>query len=120
MVPPELQADPLLAALLDYWERQRGACAMPRRQDIDALDLPRPLLPFIELVERDAEDRLRWRLVGTAIVDAMGKDMTGRYLDVALAGSHRRFIERIHRTAMSARRPVYGVCRLGAAGGSAL
>ena len=120
MVPPELQADSLLTALLDYWERQRGDCAMPRRKDIDPLDLPRPLLPFIEIVERGVEDRLRWRLVGTAIVDAMGKDTTGRYLDQALDGSYRQFIEHIHRTAMGAQRPVYAVCRLGAPGGSAV
>ncbi|HZT52320.1 MAG TPA: PAS domain-containing protein [Stellaceae bacterium] len=111
MQPAALRDDPNLAALLRYWERKRGGRAMPRRRDIDPLDMPPGLLPHLELVEI-AQGRLRYRLVGTAIVDAMGRDATGRFLDQVLAGPHGSFVERVHRTAISALRPVLGLCWL--------
>lgn len=111
MVPAALSDDPNLAALLRYWELKRGARAMPRRRDIDPLDMPPALLPYLELVEL-AQGRLRYRLIGTAIVDAMGRDATGRFLDQVLAGGHGRFVERMHRTVMSALRPVFSLCWL--------
>jgi hypothetical protein len=112
MVPADLRDDPLLAALVDYWERKRGERAMPRRRDIDPLDMPRPLLPHLELVEFGDGGRPRYRLVGTAIVDAMGRDMTGRFLDTVLVGEHAAFVDRLHRAAQTACRPVYGLCWL--------
>jgi hypothetical protein len=111
MVPAALSDDPNLAALLRYWEMKRGARPMPRRRDIDPLDMPPALLPHLELVEL-AQGRLRYRLIGTAIVDAMGRDATGRFLDQVFAGEHGRFVERVHRAAMSARRPVFSLCWL--------
>jgi hypothetical protein len=111
MVPAAISEDPYLSALLRYWEKKRGTRAMPRRRDIDPLDMPPALLPHLELVEL-AQGRLRYRLVGTAIVDAMGRDPTGRFLDQVLAGAHGRFIERVHRAAVSALRPVFGLCWL--------
>lgn len=109
MLPADFRDDPQLAALLDYWERKRGARAMPRRTDIDPLDMPTRLLPFLELIELGEGGRLRYRLIGTAIVDAMGRDATGRYLDQVLTGGHQRFLERLHRTVLRAGRPVYGL-----------
>lgn len=111
MVPAAVRDDPNLAALLRYWELKRGTRAMPRRRDIDPLDMPPALLPHLELVEL-AQGRLRYRLIGTAIVDAMGRDATGRFLDQVLEGRHGRFVERVHRTVMSALRPVFGLCWL--------
>jgi hypothetical protein len=59
-------------------------------------------------------------LVGTAIVDAMGRDATGRYVDEAFAGEQQDFVHRVYRTVLDARRPVYGVCRLRTASGNDL
>ena len=84
---------------------------MPRRRDIDPIEMPPALLPHLELVEL-VGDRLRYRLIGTAMVDAMGRDATGRFLDQVLAGGHARFVERVHRTVMEMRRPVFSLCRL--------
>jgi len=111
MVPAALSEDPYLSALLRYWELKRGLRAMPRRRDIDPLDMPPPLLPHLELVEL-VQGRLRFRLIGTAIVDAMGRDATGRFLDQVLAGAQGDFVERAHRAAASALRPVFALCWL--------
>jgi hypothetical protein len=120
MVPADFQDDPLLAALVDYWERKRGDRAMPRRRDIDPLDMPRPLLPHLDLVEFGDGGRARYRLIGTALVDAMGRDMTGRFLDTVLSGEHAAFVDRLYRDVQRACRPVYGLCRLGIGAGRTL
>jgi len=121
-VPDQLGVDPFLGTLLSYWEKKRGSRAMPRRRDIDPLELPPALWPHLELVERDAGGRLRWRLIGTAVVDAMGLDATGRLLADVLAGEYLRFAERCHETVRTSRRPAYCRCRLrhGASGDIAL
>lgn len=100
-----LANEPLLGALLDYWERKRGSRAMPRRADIDPLDMPARLLPHVQLIERGG---LRFRLVGTAVVDALGKDPTGRSLEDAFAGPERDFLERFFGAVLRAKRPVVG------------
>jgi len=110
-VPADFRSDPHLAALFDYWESKRGARAMPRRGDVDPLDMPASLLPHLELIEFH-EGRLRYRLVGTAIVDAMGRDATGRFLDQVLEGEHGRFIARFLGTVLQSGRPAFGFCRL--------
>ena len=48
---------------------------MPRRSDIDPVDMPRRLLPFINLVDVVADERRYvYRLVGMGDVDVRGQD----------------------------------------------
>jgi hypothetical protein len=112
--------DPLLGALVAYWESKRGNRPMPRRRDIDPLEMPVRLLPFVQLIEVGEGGRLRFRLIGTAIVDAMGRDATGRYVDAVLKGDHLHFVERYCATAFRAKRPVYGRCSVRSVAGGAL
>jgi PAS domain-containing protein len=96
--PAELQdfrrriAQPALLALFDYWlglPRPRGA--MPSRAAIDPTQIPREALSstmLLEVSERKspaAAVRLRFRLVGTAVVELREGmtpgDPTGRYMD---------------------------------------
>ena len=54
---------------------------MPSRADIDPADIPH-LLPAIALVDIETEPfRVRYRVVGTRLVQDMGHDFTGFYLD---------------------------------------
>ena len=61
--------------LYKYWNAVRGTRAMPPRSDIDPMDIIK-ILPFVGLIER-RDDRYFWRLIGTAIVDHFGRDLTG-------------------------------------------
>jgi hypothetical protein len=81
---------PLL--LFDYWNRLRGDRRMPARSDVDPLGIPRPALAFTMLIdviwdqpEAPETPRLRYRLIGTGVVDAREGmepyDPTGWYLD---------------------------------------
>ena len=67
--------------LFTLWLGKCTSDRLPGRADFDPREMP-GLLPHITLfdVER-APIRFRIRLVGTAIVDAMGLDTTGMYLD---------------------------------------
>ena len=73
---------PDAALLSGYWEAQRGDLAMPRRADIDVLDLPAKLWPRLILLGVSYDPlRLYYRIVGTAVAEMVGADWTGRYLD---------------------------------------
>jgi len=69
----------------DYWMSRAPSGRLPGRQHIDPLDIPK-LLPGLALFDviRTADGlRFRWRLVGTALVEAIGVDYTGRFVDEA-------------------------------------
>ena len=74
------------ALLIGYWDRlAQGFGRLPRRAEIDPLDLPVELLPNIFLVDvvHDAGrpvPRFRFRLLGTAIT-ARETVRPGQYLD---------------------------------------
>lgn len=81
-IDPDLRfTDARLVDLLRYWDDKRGGRLMPKRHDIEPLELKSHLgrLNFID-VEYDPF-RLRYRLIGTAISETLGRDVTGRYFD---------------------------------------
>ena len=51
---------------------------MPARSDINPADIP-ALLPYLIIVDK-IDDQLRWRLVGTAAVLEVGRDLTGSFV----------------------------------------
>jgi hypothetical protein len=75
---PDISDNPRFQDLVAYWHRLRAGRAMPLRKDIDPLELKDHLgsLNIIEcLTERDD---FRYRLIGTRIAEAYGRDATGR------------------------------------------
>jgi len=71
----------MVADLYGYWLKRRGDRRMPRRADIDPADI-KPLLPNLFLTEFTLDPfRVRYRLVGTEIVNHAHLDFTGRFLD---------------------------------------
>ncbi len=108
----DVRDDPVLGPALDYWERKRGARLVPVRRDIDATEIPAPLLPFLQITERiEATGRIRFRLVGTGIVEAYGADLTGKYMDEIYSGNRLRYVEANYRAVCESRRPVLVVNR---------
>ena len=69
---------PDIRAMVEYWRSKAGARRMPRRTDIDPVDI-KAFLPRITLVDvvPDAR-RFVYRLVGTEEVASRGSDPTGR------------------------------------------
>ena len=72
---------PRIDRLKAYWEERRGNRLVPLRRDIDPVDL-KDLLPYIIIAELQRNPfRVRYRLGGAAVNDALGYNIAGRYLD---------------------------------------
>lgn len=97
-----------LCALLEYWQARKGDRALPGRPDLDPVDIG-PLLPHIILIDVErAPERFRVRLVGTHVVDTLGRDNTGRYYDeVYRPEAYATFVEGIRRV-IAGRAPLSG------------
>jgi hypothetical protein len=62
--------------LYRYWLSKRNGRIMPARRDIDPVEIP-TLLPFLSIVKK-ADGEFRYRLMGTGVVQALGRDLTGK------------------------------------------
>lgn len=107
-VPELLSSDPILGALYLYWNRRRGRRRMPDRRDIDPLDLGAKLLPHVGLMDLvDGGGRVRYRLLGTAIVERWGSDPTGKFMDEVMSGSYSEYVHGLYRQLARARAPIF-------------
>jgi hypothetical protein len=103
----DFHSDQILDPAFDYWQAKCGARAMPRRRDIDPTEIPARLLPNLQITELiDGGARIRYRLTGTAIVDAYGVDLTGKYFDEAFSGTRLDYVKANYRRVSSERRPL--------------
>jgi len=68
-----------LKRLQAYWERKKGARPAPPKSAIDPVEL-RDLLPNILLIDVVGNPpRFRARLFGSALVEAYGEEVTGKF-----------------------------------------
>jgi hypothetical protein len=103
----DFRKDAILGPAFEYWQAKCQGKPMPRRADIDPSQLTR-LLPHLQITELlDGGARVRYRLVGTAIVTAYGEELTGRYFDDVFEGERLRFVESNYRMMFSEKRPIY-------------
>jgi hypothetical protein len=72
---PELR---LIDDLLQYWDRKRAGRLGPRRAEIDPAEIKvhLPNIFMVEVVDNGAD--FRYRLIGTRITEALGRDSTGK------------------------------------------
>jgi len=78
-----------------FWLDAKKDRLLPPDWAIDPLSLPRPLLPWLFVVAVEpGPKRLRFRLAGTAVVNAIGYELKGKYSE-DLEGAEAR-IERIY------------------------
>lgn len=110
--PGDVGDDPVLGPALAYWDRKRGGRGAPARRDIDALEIPTALLPFLQITEQaEGDGRIRFRLVGTGIVEAYGADPTGKYMDEIYSGERLRRVRANYRAVCTSRHPILVVNR---------
>ncbi|WPZ32503.1 PAS domain-containing protein [Thalassobaculum sp. OXR-137] len=72
---------PELQRLLQLWESRGGALGVPKRDDFSAEELMGFGGRVVLLDVEPAPFRLRFRLLGVHVTEAVGRDATGRYLD---------------------------------------
>jgi len=99
---------PVLVDLHEYWESKLLDREMPARPDIDPTEIVH-LLPYIILIDvEEAPERYRVRLVGTHVVDTLGRDHTGRYFDEVYPPEvYEKFVSGVRKVA-GERRPLSG------------
>ena len=102
--------DPRLEQTYNYWREKAAGRAMPSRADIDPIEIPK-LLPDVMLVERTADGRYRYRLIGTANQTAHGINATGRFLDEVLPGpDYAAHVLSLYDECVETGRPLYSEC----------
>lgn len=77
---PDVITSTRIPRLVAYWRSCCGDRQVPLRADVDPGAI-RDLLPNIVLTEIDENFRVRYRLVGTRVVEFNKLDFTGAYLD---------------------------------------
>jgi hypothetical protein len=106
-MPPSPIPDERIRQAYDYWLGKAAGRAMPRRGDLDPIEIPL-LLPNIMLVDVEEPRRYRYRLIGTDCAQSHGFDATGRYVDEVLRdGDYRGFVIALYDECVVGRRPIY-------------
>jgi hypothetical protein len=95
--------------LYEYWEKARGDRAMPRRADIDPIEIW-TLLPYVHMSEWHPESRnVYFRIAGTEIVATAGREYRGRWLDEMLSTpDDRDQIMSLYVRVVATRVPIFG------------
>jgi len=70
-----------IPAFYAYWLSAAPAGALPDLSAIDPMLMPREILPFMAIYAVEPDGRLRIRLMGTAVADRTGEDLTGRIVE---------------------------------------
>ncbi|HEY4163622.1 MAG TPA: PAS domain-containing protein [Dongiaceae bacterium] len=91
-----------------HWRSRCRGNALPRRADIDPIDLPPRLLPCITIVGVVPDERQYiYRLVGTRDVDVRGSDPTGKSVVERYFGSSLEEALRFYDTVVATRAPAF-------------
>jgi hypothetical protein len=97
--------------LYRYWLAKRAGRAMPARRDINPADIP-ALLSYLGLVDK-VDGEFRWRLVGAALAEEFGRDLTGSFigsLNDALAPGEGAALQSIFARVFKTAHPVFATC----------
>ena len=96
---------PKTVALYGYWDARRGVRPMPRRADIDPVDM-RAWLSRISLIDV-AGGTFRYRVVGTDIVALRGFDPTGRSVEAAWPSEDSDMVQAAYAEVTETKSPVF-------------
>jgi hypothetical protein len=103
---PLKDADTRLHEVYEYWQRKRGFRSMPARRDIEPTEL-KTLLPLLMIIDVEPGPRFRYRLFGTAVVEAFGMDPTNRYIDEVMVGAYKDFLLGLYNDLIVSKKPIY-------------
>ncbi len=98
--------EPAMAALFEDWcAMRREAGGLPRYRQFDPFRFPK-MMPSLQVLERDPDGRFFQRLAGAKVVEKLGVDNKGRYLDQIVEPAHfeerRGHLERVLATGLPA------------------
>ena len=76
-------------ALDAWWHAKAGSRPLPDRADLDPAEISQ-LLPYVLISELIRPFRVRYRLLGTEVVQIAGMDFAGCYLDELIPAAMKR------------------------------
>ncbi len=93
--------------LYHYWDARRGTRPMPRRADVDPIEM-RDWLSRMALIDVAAGGaHFRYRLVGTALTELRGSDPTGLTVEAAWPADDAEIILAAYRQVVAQKAPVF-------------
>lgn len=105
--PALCYVDSSLLSLQRYWESKRGDRTLPSRADLDPpVDLPEHLAHLCLIDVQRQPLRMRYRLVGTGIVQVLGRDSTGKWYHELYPPDVLAQLDEQYRWMISKRRPL--------------
>lgn len=98
---------PQIREIYQYWNRIRGNRNCPSRRDFEPSDIPE-LLAHISLVDvSPTPPRFVYRLVGTAVVGLLGKELTGKEVGTGVKPSEYDRVIGRYNAVVEQRQPLY-------------
>jgi hypothetical protein len=106
----QVTAEPVLAGYR-YWSSKKVGNRLPARRDIDPFEIPK-LLPYVILSEILTPFSVRYRLVGTKVVEMNQLDFTGFGLNEGVIGDEwKAYCAEHYRIVVATRAPLFGADR---------
>jgi hypothetical protein len=96
---------PRLIRLYEHWDAKRNGRPMPSRADMDPLDLPFVLGHLLLMDVTGPPLRFRYRLIGSALTQRAGRDLTGRFVNELPEGDYRKSVIEWHTSVVEDRAP---------------
>ena len=92
--------------LYRYWDAKRWGRSMPARKDLSPSEVP-VLLPHLTLIDV-IDGRFRYRLVGSKVVQDLGREMTGTWVGTHVTPpAYAAALCSIYEQVCSGRRPIF-------------
>jgi hypothetical protein len=104
---PAAIAQPRLRELYAYWHARCRGHTPPPRDALDPVDIPHLLANLMLIDVQHAPFDLRYRLVGTALVEHIGRDTTGMRVEDGYLGDDWPRILSDYEAAVFEARPVF-------------
>ena len=104
-----VRRNPILRRGYDFWLEKCAGRPFPDRADLDPVEI-KDILPHLTIVEitgGDERPRFRYRLIGTAVVDAIGRDRTGYFADEVLHSRQAEFLFGLWQEVCTSGCPIY-------------
>ena len=100
----------LIAGIEIHWNALRNGRAMPRRDEVDPVELV-PWLPYVSMMELHHDPfRVRYRVVGTEVARIVGEDFSNRWLDETDWGEASIALNRmLYERVAESRAPLFGL-----------
>jgi len=97
---------PKLHDFVRYWQAKRKGDRLPGRADIDPLEL-RPFMGNMFMLDVVGDPpRFRYRLIGSRIVERVGRDSTGKFQEEAYSRAQAAQNNRLYRLICDHKMPV--------------